>query len=210
MGEIFDLTSQIEATCRFCNPPEKERILYESDNYYIMVSLGAFVEGYLLIVTKKHVGASFNIPKEYLDEFLELKKMVSHILEEVYGYVLFYEHGKAGSSLTFENSSKHCYHTHLHCIPSNIQLNQDISKELQYKSYKSFEEAYEDNTNTDKYLYVEDNVVHVYKSDSTLRKQYLRYKLSTALKIENEWDWIKFQNWDNINKTITILKPYFR
>ena len=30
--DISDLEIQIEKECRFCNLPEKERILYETDN----------------------------------------------------------------------------------------------------------------------------------------------------------------------------------
>ena len=55
MKRIEDLKFQIESGCRFCNPPEKERILMETDNFYVMVSLGPIVEGYLLIVAKKHM-----------------------------------------------------------------------------------------------------------------------------------------------------------
>ncbi len=71
---IIDLKQQIEKKCRFCTPSEKERILYETEHFYVMVSLGPIIEGYLLIITKKHIGACLNMPKEYLEEFLDLKK----------------------------------------------------------------------------------------------------------------------------------------
>jgi len=38
-----------------------------------MVSLGPIVEGYLLIVTKEHIGACLHIPEEYYEEFIDLK-----------------------------------------------------------------------------------------------------------------------------------------
>lgn len=52
MNNIVDLACQLEETCRFCYPPEKERILYATENFYVMASLGPIVEGYLLIVSK--------------------------------------------------------------------------------------------------------------------------------------------------------------
>lgn len=52
MNNIVDLACQLEETCRFCYPPEKERILYTTENFYVMASLGPIVEGYLLIVSK--------------------------------------------------------------------------------------------------------------------------------------------------------------
>lgn len=48
MNNIVDLACQLEETCRFCYPPEKERILYATENFYVMASLGPIVEGYLL------------------------------------------------------------------------------------------------------------------------------------------------------------------
>ena len=57
MNNIVDLACQLEETCRFCYPPEKERILYATENFYVMASLGPIVEGYLLIVSKKHIPA---------------------------------------------------------------------------------------------------------------------------------------------------------
>lgn len=61
MNNIVDLACQLEETCRFCYPPEKERILYATENFYVMASLGPIVEGYLLIVSKKHIPACANI-----------------------------------------------------------------------------------------------------------------------------------------------------
>ena len=76
MNNIIDLACQLEETCRFCYPPEKERILYVTENFYVMASLGPIVEGYLLIVSKKHIPACANIPNEIFQEYLDLKEKV--------------------------------------------------------------------------------------------------------------------------------------
>ena len=52
MNNIVDLACQLEETCRFCYPPEKERILYATENFYVMASLGPIVEGYLLMASR--------------------------------------------------------------------------------------------------------------------------------------------------------------
>jgi diadenosine tetraphosphate (Ap4A) HIT family hydrolase len=122
MNQIKNLQDQINQSCRFCTQPEKERILFETENFYVMVSLGPIVEGYLLIVTKQHIGACFNIPPNIITEFLELKDLVRRILISHYGSCIFFEHGKVGSSLKFNYSNKHCYHAHLHCVPVSISM----------------------------------------------------------------------------------------
>lgn len=119
MNNIVDLACQLEETCRFCYPPEKERILYATENFYVMASLGPIVEGYLLIVSKKHIPACANIPNEIFQEYLDLKEKVKGVLNKVYGACIFYEHGKTGSYVIGKDH-RHCFHAHLHCIPVEV------------------------------------------------------------------------------------------
>lgn len=210
MNKITNLNEEINSSCRFCLRPDEQRILFETEHFYVMVSLGPIVEGYLLIVTKSHIGACLNIPKEFLSEFIQLKEKVRQILTTVYGSCLFYEHGKIGSSLTFNNSNKHCYHAHLHCIPVSVDLNNIIEKELSFKKFNSFIEAYTNMNTIKKYLYIENHTINIYQSSENLRKQYLRFKLAEALGKNEEWDWVNNQNWSLIEQTIGKLKPYFK
>jgi diadenosine tetraphosphate (Ap4A) HIT family hydrolase len=210
MNKITDLQDQINNSCRFCNPQEKERILFETDNFYVMVSLGPIVDGYLLIVSKKHIGACFNIPNTLMTEFLSLKEKVKDILIKHYGFCIFYEHGKAGSSLTFENSTKHCYHAHLHCIPVAVELNKSIEQKITANTSNSFTAARDKFKNLKKYLYIEDSRINVYSVDRKIRNQFLRYELSEALGKPELGNWVENQNWESINRTIEQLRPYFK
>lgn len=208
MKSIVDLACQLEETCRFCYPPEKERILYETENFYVMVSLGPIVEGYLLIVSKKHIPACANIPKEYLQEYLALKEKVKGVLIQVYGSCIFYEHGKTGSCLIGKDH-RHCFHAHLHCVPVNLFLSDVISLDMEGCCFESLEDAYGFAQKLDRYLYVEDSHIMVFVPNENLRSQYLRYKLSTTLGFSNLWNWVEFQNWDIIMESVRKLKPYF-
>lgn len=84
-SRIEDLCCQMEEICRFCLPPEKERIIYTTEHFYVMVSLGPILEGYLLIISKQHIGACLHLPLEILDEFCKLKSKIYNILTDVYG-----------------------------------------------------------------------------------------------------------------------------
>ena len=209
MNKIANLKDEINASCRFCLQPDKDRILYYTDNFYVIVSLGPIVEGYLLIVSKSHIGSCLNLPNELLLEFNSLKEKVKRVLLQVYSSCLFFEHGKIGSSLTLENSSKHCYHAHMHCIPVSIDLNGIVKKELTFNSFQSFNDAYVKMHQINHYLYIENHIVNVYQTTKKLRKQYLRYKLAEALGESDKWDWVNNQNWPLIEQTIIKLKPYF-
>lgn len=208
MNRIEDLSEQILQKCRFCNPPERERILWETEHFYVMVSLGPIVEGYLLIVTKSHIGACLNIPEDLLPEFLMVKEKVKVILTSVYGGCVFYEHGKAGSSLLIDGHI-HCYHAHLHCIPLSDKLHSYIALDYTPQIYESMEEAYTSLNGVDKYLLVEDDKVYVFLPTDKPRSQYLRYKLACHIGYPERWDWVNNQNWEMIDDTVKRLKPYF-
>ena len=208
MNRIEDLSEQILQKCRFCNPPERERILWETEHFYVMVSLGPIVEGYLLIVTKSHIGACLNIPEELLQEFLMVKGRVKDILTSTYGGCMFYEHGKAGSSLLIDGHI-HCYHAHLHCFPMHDTLHNDVSLDYSPLIFDSFEDAYINNHVSDKYLLIEDDKLYVYQPSDKPRSQYLRFKLACHIGHPERWDWINNQNWEMIDDTVKRLKPYF-
>lgn len=208
---ISDLDAQIEKECRFCNPPERERILFESENFYVMVSLGPIVEGYLLIVSKEHIGACFHLPKEYFDEFIRVKAKVQDILTKVYGGCIFYEHGKVGTSLTMGEDHRHCFHSHLHCIPVKLNLNNIIQQELEIIEFSCLKDTYDFVYKNDvrRYLLVEDETIGLYLPSESLQSQYLRYKLANQLGRQNDWDWVENQNWGLIDKSIERLKGEF-
>ena len=211
ISNIPDLKSQIEKECRFCNPPEKERIVFQTDNFYVMVSLGPIVEGYLLIVAKEHIGACLHLPEKYWTEFVTLKEKVKKVLVSIYGHCLFYEHGKVGTSLTMGKDHKHCFHCHLHCIPTSVKLNEIVSKELPSIIFSNLNDAYDFviQNNIDRYLLIEDNTIRLYMPDIKLRSQYLRFKLAEALGIPEKWDWVVNQNWEKINISVAKVSPAF-
>src|SRR5687767_6720535 len=110
------LEEQMIKECRFCNPPDKDRILYETDNFYIMLSLGPIVEGYTLLVSKQHIDSCANVPYELLSEFDMLYHKTKNILATEFGSCIAYEHGRAGTCMIPMENSKHCFHAHMHFV----------------------------------------------------------------------------------------------
>lgn len=209
MRNITDLCCQMEEVCRFCLPPEKERIIYSTEHFYVMVSLGPIVEGYLLIISKEHIGACLHLPTEYMEEFCLLKDKVYDILTKIYGGCIFYEHGKMGSCISEGQDHIHCFHAHLHCIPVSVNLNCIVGQEMSGLKYQSFSHCCIGMKDVDKYLYIEDECIMTYQPQEKLRRQYLRYKLAETLNLADRWDWVNNQNWPLIEQTVKKLKPYF-
>lgn len=206
--EEHKLKDSLDKQCRFCFPPNKDRILYETSNFYVMISLGPISLGHLLIITKEHIESAKNIPMEYRDEYFSLKDRVKEILINQYGNCIFFEHGKSGSSLVGLDH-KHCFHMHLHCIPTSIELNSIISKDFDGIEFSDYNELLKSLNKYDRYLYVEDSKKMYYFPTINIRKQYLRFKLAEAIGEESRWNWVENQNWELIEQTKKELKELF-
>jgi len=208
---IEDLNHQIAHKCRFCNPPDKERILYESKNFYVMLSLGPIVEGYLLVVSKDHLDCCAVYDPELGAEFDELVASVKSILTKEYGGCICYEHGQAGDCLMPANSNRiHCYHSHMHFIPLNVKLSSLIDCEFNpiiLTSLENFRKRYQ--TYPTPYLFVNDGEMKMYNINKIIRSQYLRYKLASLVGKDNLWDWITYQGWESIYSAKHKLGKYF-
>lgn len=206
-----ELKKDIELHCRFCNPPNLDRIVYETNNFYVMLSLGPIVEGYLLICSKEHFDCCGKIDSRLGKEFDDLAELVRKILVEAYGNCIFYEHGRAGSCMTFSEGDKHCYHAHMHCVPVDTKLNSLLDKNfypIKHNSWEDFRKS--SHKYNEPYLFVDDGnkVSHlVVKED--IRRQYLRHLTAVSIGNEDLWSWVEHQRPEVIKLGRDKLRPFF-
>jgi len=104
--------------CNYCCLAEDENLLLETENFYVVPTIGGFVEGYLLLISKEHLGSLAEIKKSQIEEFENLKKKCKKILIKIYDGCIFYEHGRTGMSVN---------HAHMHAVPVNIDFLGDLS-----------------------------------------------------------------------------------
>lgn len=199
----------IDLDCRFCNPPDQNRILFESENYYIMLSLGPIVEGYLLLVSKQHDECCAALPEKHSAEFDRLYTWIKEILTDTYGHAIAYEHGRAGSCLV-ASDSKHCYHAHMHFVPIQFDMNSIVSEKYPgtvQEDLTAFRKAFHGGHNS--YLFVDDGQMKMYKPTDEVPRQYLRTVTASYMKNDSSWDWLAYKNWPLINAGIEKLKSIF-
>jgi len=93
--------------------------LLESPNFIVLPSLGALVEGWLLLVPKKHFVCVGALPDSLKVEMQEMKQFLCKALQQSYGQVCVFEHGPSS-----ENLSVGCGvdHAHLHIVPVAFDL----------------------------------------------------------------------------------------
>lgn len=202
---------EVRRCCRFCNPPDNDRVVYQTDNFYVMLSLGPIVEGYLLIISKEHYECCAGLPTTRFKEFFTLLYQVKYILKKEYGSVILYEHGRSGC-LQDHSSGTHCFHAHLHCVPVNIDLGKIVQNDFEYLPIADWEELRQwYQKQCLRYLFIEvEDMKKVFPIFQSIRSQYLRFKLANALNLEKTADWLKFPQWRKVAAGRKRLLPHFQ
>jgi diadenosine tetraphosphate (Ap4A) HIT family hydrolase len=198
--------------CKFCYLDSSEQILKETENYFIIPSVGSIVPGYLLLISKLHFPSCGSIDKSLIDEFLKLKSEAKTVLEQAFGKgCIFYEHGRAGSSLTLKQKAEICYHAHLHCVAVDIDLEPEIAKDNKEIIVDNWAEVINlTDTNPD-YLYFENKTKMYFFPVSTYKRpQYLRHLLAKCVDKQDTGDWKQFPKIENMTETVERTKELWR
>lgn len=108
-------------SCRFCSiatnrgesvqRPEN-KIITQNEYYFAISSIGALVEGWTLIVPKKHCCSMKSLYSE--NHFTEFTDSIIKVLTKCYGPIIAFEHGP-----NREGSATSCgtNHAHIHLVP---------------------------------------------------------------------------------------------
>ena len=104
--------------------PEWNTPLFESPNFVALPSLGALVEGWLLLVPKQHFIAMGALPESLCDEMTAMKQLLWSALQECYGTSCAFEHGPSAS---LRDVGCGVDHAHLHFVPTSFDLPSAVS-----------------------------------------------------------------------------------
>ena len=125
--------------CAFCNVIEGERVygridtpLYETPNFIVLSTIGALVEGWVLIIPKK---CDYSMKSHYSDsEFVSIVDDTKKRLFRQYGKnIIIFEHGANNyGSLTSCGTN----HAHLHMLPFSDSLLSEMKKGYDWQKCK--------------------------------------------------------------------------
>jgi len=196
-----------------CNPcsefEHKKNILYETDNLFVIPSIGQItIEGYLLICSKKHYIAIGEFPENFFPELQSLQKKVRKVLSENYDIPIFFEHGPISPSKRGGSSVEHA---HLHAVPINIDILDDLSKVFQPRSIDSFVSLKQQFQTGAPYLFYENPAGHkyVFSVPEVIPSQYIRWTIAVKIGATDRWDWKQWPGIEEFNKTLEKLKNKF-
>jgi diadenosine tetraphosphate (Ap4A) HIT family hydrolase len=173
------------------------RVLFRSEKFAVIPSLGHILGGYLLVLPIRHFRAAGDLTGNYLDEFAAICERVGRTLKDQYGPCILFEHGTRSEGV----GGCGIYHAHMHAVPlSEVPDPVEILK-LRF--------PYADLTDLSSYLFYRDSDARFYLFDTgPLPSQYMRKLLADALG-NQDWDWRKAGREERLLATMRVLSGQF-
>mgnify|MGYP000755205616 FL=1 len=198
-------TAEDCAYCKFLNGSSgtHHTILYSSANFFVMCTLGQFINGYLLIIPYDHIMSNAELNESKRKEFQTVLDDISYILKMTYNVsnVLVFENGTGNSGIGKAKNS--VVHSHTHIVPS--ELNADKIKMISGFPFEeiSFEQLPD---------YTKESYLLIQKSASSwiicqnpnlyIPRQYVRQLLADEYSIPGEcWNWRIYGFEDKMHET---------
>lgn len=191
--------------CVFCNIDNSKvenTIIDESDNFFVLPSIGSLVDGYLLIVSKRHINSMAELMENERIEYEFLIKKYRNLFKNNYNkFPIIFEHDCPVVNSDMKASS--IVHAHTHIVNHKFIDGNTIIKKLNFNridnlSHISKEKNYIMYINPDNVCYLTNRFEPV--------SQMMRKIIAKDLGYENKFDWKKEMFVENINSTIKKFK----
>lgn len=206
MTDLEVLTQQLrnrKSGCFFCTPPQ-EIILFDTDFFRVIIDTFPIAPCHIMISTKQHYGCAGEIPQEKMAEFTTVKRKVQNILKNFSDDMCFYEHGRAGGCTTVQRGLK-CEHFHLHCLPTNVDISQQLHKTFPSFALTHHSDIIELFFEHGNYLYFQtpSRQQFFYPSyDLSIAPHYLRTLVCQAIQRED------LANWESVHDPSLLRQSY--
>lgn len=197
-------------TCQLC-PGQSEKSwnvpLVQSANFRVLVSLGALIEGWVLLVPNEHFLSMGAVPARLIPELQELKTRMGELLESVYGPVCAFEHGPGKKR---RNVGCGVDHAHLHMVPIAFDLATAAAPYLPQNSlWEKADQAQCQAAALDglDYIYVEQpiNRGRILRHQD-MGSQTLRRAIAAHIGVSDDFNWRTHPQIENVNRTFRALE----
>ena len=167
------------------------RVIYKSENFFVMPTLGEFLLGYMIIIPMEHVMSNAELSSSLQEEFLTVLDDVSYILNLTYqtSDFLVWENGTGNSGKGKAKTS--VVHSHVHIAPSKLTA----SKIKEFSQFDFDEISYDELSSygNRSYLLIRENKNSWFinsNSEVYIPRQYVRQLLAHEYKLTGDtWNW---------------------
>jgi ATP adenylyltransferase len=184
------------------------RIVYEDEHFVIMPALGAFIEGGLLLLTKRHILSFAHLPAELFAPLEHLLAAVSRTLVERWGTpALVFEHGPAP-----ERGKGVCCvdHAHLNIFPARATVHPHLAQRMHMPIAALADLAPLQRAEYG-YLFVQelDGTRRAYDGE-LVPTQLVRRLITAQLGLPERWHWRDYPGYDELLATYHALHGRIR
>jgi diadenosine tetraphosphate (Ap4A) HIT family hydrolase len=167
-----------------------DRPIIETEHFIVIPALGHFVDGYLLICTRRHYKNLGETDAAVFDDFLVVKNRVTDLLSREYRKrPIFFEHGPVSET---QRAGSCVVHAHMHAIPILLPAPPDyVTRNLQGGNIRTIEEVRKCVERGQAYFFLEcsDGSMFLY-NESVLPCQYGRQIVAQHIGLDiDKYDW---------------------
>ena len=192
-------------SCVFCNIDKSKlenTIIDESDSFVVLPTIGALVDGYLMIISKRHINSMAELEEKERAEYEFLIEKYRNKFKNIYNkFPIVFEHGSPINNSDMKASS--VIHAHTHIVNHQFLDESIIIKKLKLNRIDNL------NCLSKKQNYImyisPENVCYVSYNFEPV-SQMMRKIIAKDLGYEDKFDWKKEKFIENINSTVRKFK----
>lgn len=200
--------------CAYCRylagfPADNERTVYESENFFVLPTVGQFITGYLLVIPNEHVMSNAELDTKALEEFKQVLQDVEYLLKLTYNAsnVLVWENGSGNGGVGKAKDS--IVHSHVHICPS--QYSSDKIMEVSGFPFETITLDELKNYKEHSYLLVRTPDHNVWKINNNpnlyIPRQYVRQLVAEEYGLPGEsWNWRTHHFSEKMYQTVEDIK----
>jgi len=205
----------MKENCTFCdliknkteNKKPENTIIFENANFIVVPSLGSIVDGYLMLISKRHINSMAELSNDELADLVVVLNDMKALLFKNYGVSpIVCEHGSG--IIERDKASSSVYHAHIHIVPINFdeQRHKEIIAECKMRQIDIVKDL-QNYCQVPYILYIDEKQnAHISKStDIIMPSQYMRKKIAEQEGLSDKWNWRNNSFKSNISKTIKKL-----
>ena len=182
--------------------------LFSSENFVALPSIGAIVEGWLLLVPKNHFISIGALPDHLFGEMDAFKRLLQSALTDCYGPVAAFEHGPSQ-----ERRSVGCGvdHAHLHLVPVAFDLATIAQPMLptgaEWKP-ATIDGCRDSHRRGEDYLYVEQPLGYGRVATGEIGSQVFRRVIASEIGDSDNYNWREHPHIDKVMATVARIRTW--
>lgn len=193
--------------CPFCsmdNSKLENTILDETQNFYVTPAVGSLVDGYVLIISKRHIYSMSELTIEEKSEYEVLINKYREIFKSIYAkYPIVFEHGSPNIKNKIKANS--VSHAHAHIVNHHYKNEKHLIKKMNFKRISKITDM---DSNQNYILYINPSneiyITNMFKPIS----QIMRIEIANDINMPHEYDWRQNRFEENIIFTINKISNY--